>query len=36
MNERHFSYYAFNGANGVLRWKHDSMVSSARTGIRTS
>ncbi|CAI5471128.1 unnamed protein product [Closterium sp. Yama58-4] len=24
VNERHFSYYAFDGATGAMRWKHDS------------
>lgn len=24
LNERHFSYYAFEGGRGTLRWKHDS------------
>jgi hypothetical protein len=22
--ERHFSYYAYSGGDGALRWKHDS------------
>eukprot|EP00897_Mesotaenium_endlicherianum_P001124 jgi/Mesen1/11011/ME000098S10407 len=26
MKERHFSYYAYAGKSGVLRWKHDSKV----------